>query len=485
VILQGKHNTQEWVIYTVLIPLVLVTILWIVLHSTTELLVSGFFLLAGISWIISYYRLQVTLLKILVVLLPFSTELAIGDEFNVYFPSELLLAIIFCSLCWDFLRRPIKISEVSTQEDYWILPLVLAIAITTLFSTMLLVSVKFAIVSISYIAIFYIWQKHLFTNKPELFPQLLGLYSASAILVLVYSIIQFGNYEWNPITIRGIFKPFYKDNTIFGAVTALIASFWMAYSLKPNLKSFRIAFVVLSLVFTGAMILSTSRAAALSMVLFLITITILWFRVRLRYIAMAATLLLLVIVLFQNPIFTALQENQHQSHSSDFKYVEQLESSGNISSDISNIERLNRWTAGLNMFVARPITGFGPGTYQFAYIPYQKKQYMNRLTVKDPWHIPENSGGTAHSEYILAISEMGLLGFMAMLMLFFRWFRIAFSKARDHPRRMNIIIGFSVLSTYLFHAWFNNFLSTDKFAFLFWGTAAWMVSQYRIGYEQH
>ena len=105
---------------------------------------------------------------------------------------------------------------------------------------------------------------------------------------------------------------------------------------------------------------------------------------------------------------------------------------------------------------------------------------MNPLTVKDPWHVPENSGGTAHSEYLLALSEMGLLGIISLFLLFYSWTWIAFVKARNHPQRLNIIIGFAVLSTYLFHAFFNNFLNTDKFAFLFWGTAAWMVSQYEL-----
>jgi len=42
-------------------------------------------------------------------------------------------------------------------------------------------------------------------------------------------------------------------------------------------------------------------------------------------------------------------------------------------------------------------------------------------------------------------------------------------------------MAFPALSTYLFHALFNNFLTTDKFAFLCWGTAAWLVA----GYQNH
>jgi O-antigen ligase len=134
--------------------------------------------------------------------------------------------------------------------------------------------------------------------------------------------------------------------------------------------------------------------------------------------------------------------------------------------------------AGIGMLAEKPVTGFGPGTYQFAYIPFQKPEFTNRLTVSDPWHIPENSGGTAHSEYILALSEMGILGIMALLIFLIRLGMIAFVKTRNHQNHIVFTVAFCALATYFFHAFFNNFLSTDKFAFLFWGMAAWMVSNY-------
>jgi hypothetical protein len=56
----------------------------------------------------------------------------------------------------------------------------------------------------------------------------------------------------------------------------------------------------------------------------------------------------------------------------------------------------------------------------------------------------------------------------------------SFRKSGDHPQRKNIIIAFAVLSTYLFHGAFNNFLNTDKLAFLFWGFAAWLVANYEL-----
>jgi O-antigen ligase len=307
------------------------------------------------------------------------------------------------------------------------------------------------------------------------------LYSISFFGVLVYSIYRLDRFDWNPVTITGIFRPFYKDDTIFGATSALVATFWIAYGLTRKILTSKILFLFLGLIFLGCVILSTSRAAIISVIIFVIV----WFALRLRmrlikHVVIGFLSVSLMLFIFRSQVYNILIENKHLSHNSQLDYMEQLESSSNISSDISNKERINRWIAGLGMFKEKPLFGYGPGTYQFVYIPFQHQKFMNKLTVRDPWHIPENSGGTAHSEYLLAISEMGMTGIFAFLILLGRWIWIAFEGSLNHAGRGKIIIIFAILSTYLFHALFNNFLTTDKFAFLFWGLAAWMVTIYKF-----
>ncbi|MBE0652540.1 MAG: O-antigen ligase family protein, partial [Bacteroidales bacterium] len=172
------------------------------------------------------------------------------------------------------------------------------------------------------------------------------------------------------------------------------------------------------------------------------------------------------------------------SYDSHADLIDQTKSIGNITTDVSNIERMNRWVAAWRMFLEKPLTGFGPGTYQFQYIPFQTPELYNRLTVTNPYHIPENSGGTAHSEYLLATSEMGVLGLLGWIVLIGRWLFIAFSQRPTYPGRMQIFIGFAALATYLFHSHFNNFLNTDKFAFLFWGMAAWLMFHHNTNDER-
>jgi putative inorganic carbon (hco3(-)) transporter len=431
-----------------------------------------------VSWLVSRYSLQVYFLMLLALLLPFSIETSLSDNLSINSPSEPMLAIAVFSIGWDVLRTPGHLGKLLGEESRWMIPLLWSFIISTCLSSIVWVSVKFSIVNITYIMVFFVWQKYYCKTNPNLFPKLWGLYSLSTLVVVGVAIYQFYQYQWNPQTIRGIFRPFYKDNTIFGASAALLASFWIFNAATRRWRSYHLTFAILTAILTGAVVLSDSRAAILSIGVAFLVWSLLRIGTRIWHLAVVVAAAVVLTIVFHESIYEKLLANKNISHSTYTTYVEQMESSGNISSDVSNLERLNRWTSGIGMFAEKPWVGFGPGTFQFAYIPYQKPEYVNRLTVTDAWHIPENSGGTAHSEYILALSEMGISGIFAILLLLGRWLWIVVEKARNHPQRSSIVVGFVVLSAYLFHAFFNNFLSTDKFAFLFWGIAAWMISNY-------
>ena len=469
----------HWVLSLILVPVVAIILIIAQCSVTVTLMCISIFLIVC-SWMVSRFSLQNHLLMLLAVLLPFSVETSVSENLNINIPSEPILVIALFSLGWDLIGNRGLLKYYFGNGNIWIWPLLLCFAITPVFSTMAWVSVKFSIVNITYILVFFLWQKYLFTNQPHFFPKLVTLYSLSFLVILGWGIFQFARFDWNPLTIRGIFRPFYKDHTIFGATSAILATFWFAYSKGMKTTTFRLISLLLGIIFLIAVILSGSRAAVLSLIFAGLLWVVLQLSISVKKIAIGFVFVLLLIGVFHQAVFRFLQENKHLSHETETSYLEKMESSGNISSDISNMERMNRWIAGFGMFAEKPWTGFGPGTYQFKYIPYQKPEFMSRLTVKDPWHIPENSGGTAHSEYILALSEMGIFGILALLFIFVYLIWIAFAKARFHLQREMIIVAFCVLATYLFHALFNNFLNTDKFAFLFWGSAAWIISLFKI-----
>jgi len=474
------YNKSFEIIFLSLTPVIVAITILYTQKSFFITVFAGMLFLTLISWIISRLHLHHYFFLILAFLLPFSFEFSITDSVKIFIPGEPMLAIAIFVLGWDMLRKPSLMRELFNGESKWIIPFLISFLVSLAFSSIMLVSAKYTIINLSYMLVFFLWFKLLFKNRPEFFPTLILVFSISHLLIIAFSVYQFSQFNWNPVTVKGIFRPFYKDHTIFGAASALLSAFWLLFATKANTAKLKLLFMAFGIVFLGGVILSFSRAAFLSVVFFVFVYIAIKVRVRVKHITVAILLGILFIGFYQNKLIQWVYSNKNISHDSNSNYIDRIESSANITTDISNVERLNRWYSGVEMAKEKPFTGFGPGTYQFEYIPYQHPKLMNRLTVKNHWHIPENSGGTAHSEYVLALSEMGIFGFVALLLLFGRWIWIAFEKVGIHPQRKNILIAFAVLSTYLFHAAFNNFLNTDKLAFLFWGFAAWLAANYEL-----
>ena len=145
----------------------------------------------------------------------------------------------------------------------------------------------------------------------------------------------------------------------------------------------------------------------------------------------------------------------------------------NISTDASNLERINRWNSALRMWKQRPVMGWGPGTYQFNYAPFQKS---NEMTI-----ISTNAGdmGNAHSEYIGPLAEQGVPGMAFIIILvsvIIYTGSMIYSKSENkHSRKMALAILLGLL-TYFIHGIMNNFLDTDKLAVPVWAFVAMIVA---------
>ena len=145
----------------------------------------------------------------------------------------------------------------------------------------------------------------------------------------------------------------------------------------------------------------------------------------------------------------------------------------NVKTDVSNTERINRWSCAYRMFLERPVFGFGPGTYQFQYNPFQKVSEMTYISTH------HGDKGEAHSEYLKPLSESGLLGFLSQLSIvlasIFFGMKIIYTSKNKQTRLFatGILLG---LMTFFIHGFMNFFLDTDKFSALYWGMLAMLVT---------
>jgi putative inorganic carbon (HCO3(-)) transporter len=155
------------------------------------------------------------------------------------------------------------------------------------------------------------------------------------------------------------------------------------------------------------------------------------------------------------------------------EFTEHVESISNISTDQSNLERINRWSCALRMWRDKPIFGFGPGTYQFEYGRYQRSYEKTRISTDF------GTLGNAHSEYLGPLSEAGVFGLLSVLLVIgttiYTGLRVHFTARRRSIRIFSLALLVGLFSYYL-HGLLNNFLDTDKLSALFWGYTAMLVA---------
>jgi O-antigen ligase len=193
------------------------------------------------------------------------------------------------------------------------------------------------------------------------------------------------------------------------------------------------------------------------------------FRIRLSILILLAALVSFGIYSYRVEILMKLEQNK-QTSSGDF--AEHVQSISNITSDASNMERINRWHSALRMFKERPFFGWGPGTYQFQYAPFQ---YSGERTF-----ISTNFGdrGNSHSEYIGPLAESGIPGTITFLLIVITSLITGiktYYRTTDAWIKMLSLVIILGLCTYFLHGFLNNFLDSDKASAPFWGFIAILV----------
>lgn len=446
-------------------------VFFMVSENSLAVNILPFMLIVGLLAIYSFDKL----IYLVVFFAPLSIELSYfkpGIGFNMYLPTEpLLLGVLIL-----FLLKVIQ--EQKFERRILLHPVSFAIyinlawlIITTLTSSMPVVSLKFILARLWFLAAFYFLMTKIFLDRKN-FEQYVWLYLSGFLIVVVYTIIRHTGYGLlNKHAAHFVATPFYNDHTSYGAALAMFLPFATLFSLSREYsKGLRIFSTFILIFLFLAFILSYSRAAWLSMIAAVAVLIVMKLKIRFSTLAITSIIVLGIVFSFQHEIVNYLEKNSGESSSN---LTEHFTSMGNISSDASNLERLNRWRSAVLMFNERPVFGYGPGTYMFQYGKYQLK--------KDRTVISTNAGdaGNAHSEYLGPLSESGVAGLLSFLLIIIT---VLFTGIRTWGRLKNYRLKSLVLSavvglvTYYVHGFLNNFLDTDKLSAPFWGFTAIIVA---------
>lgn len=415
------------------------------------------------------------LLYLIVFFTPLSlplSELVPGFTFNMFLPTEPLLfgvLLIFIMKCFADRKfdREILVHPVSLAiyfSLFWLF-------VTSLTSTMPIVSFKFLLSRIWFIVGFYLLTAKLFDSGKNI-EKYIWLYTLPLIIVIFYATSRHLGYGlWDKQAANFVVNPLYNDHTAYGAALAMYLPFLFGFSFtkmySPGVRIFvRIVLVILLM----GLILSYARAAWISMLAAFGVWVIMRLKIRFRPIFITFLVGLSTVLIFENQILMYLERNDTESSAN---LTEHVSSISNISSDASNLERINRWSCAIRMFEDKPFFGWGPGTYMFNYAPYQLTDERTIISTNSA------DGGNAHSEYLGPMAESGFMGLVTFLILIASVVYTAIhTYTRTNDKRLKTLVMSALLGliTYYIHGILNNFLDTDKLSVPFWGFTALIVA---------
>ena len=417
--------------------------------------------------------------------LAFLTPLSINIEeytnaFGLFVPTEPLL---FGLMLW---LSALQIKKAFLPAHLWKSPLIWAILIyfawllvSAITSSHPIVSLKFILARLWFIVPMLFFGSYFFQKRKNRLI-FIWLFIVASVIVILYTLIHHSFYGFGEKEGHWVMSPFFKDHTIYGAIVALILPLAVGlYVYKKHDPLLQLTLISLITIILIGLVLSYTRAAWLSVLASVGIAFLLYYKISWKPLAAIAVLGIGGVLYKWDNIQMELERNKYEHTTEAFD--ERLQSAANISTDASNLERINRWSCAMEMFKQRPIVGYGPGTYAFEYAPFQRPE---NLTI-----ISTNFGdmGNAHSEYLGALAETGSIGLITFLSLVFfifytgiqLYFRIPKSYKED---RIIIMSSIMALSTYFIHAFLNNYLDTDKAAVPIWGICAmWLVYEAELG----
>jgi putative inorganic carbon (hco3(-)) transporter len=395
-------------------------------------------------------------------------ELEIGGV-GMYLPTEPLLFGMLVLFIFKLLSGKSIDKKILTHPISVIIYLYLVwMLLTTVTSELPIVSLKFVITRMWFIASFFFIASHIFKNIHNI-RRYFVLYLVPLFGVIIYTVIRHGQHGFDKDSSHWVMEPLFKDHTSYGAVLAMffpvLIGLLMSRKMNITLRVFLgIGMIILS---TG-LLLSYTRAAWISVIGAGCLLVVLLLKIKLRTLLMAIPPLLVFIVFSWEDIQVYLQGNKQESSD---KIEEHVSSISNVSSDASNLERLNRWNCAWEMFMERPLVGWGPGTYQFVYAPFQRS--------KDRTITNQGDGGNAHSEYLGPLCEQGVPGSLLVITLLLAISQLSFRlfyELRNYEIKLILGSVYLGLMTYFIHGVLNNYLDTDKASIPFWGFIAVIVA---------
>jgi putative inorganic carbon (HCO3(-)) transporter len=416
-------------------------------------------------------------LDYLIMFIVFCTPLSInlenmdGANVGMYLPTEpLLFGVLILFIFKVISGKSIDPAIFKHPVSYYIYAYLTWMTVTCISSEEPIISFKLLLTRLWFIVPLYFITAHIFSDIKKM-KTYVYLYMFTLAVVIIYAVTRHAEFKFSKDAAHWVMEPLFKDHTIYGAVLAMY--FPMVVALMMQRKTpgaIRIFLTVVFLILTVGLILSFTRAAWVSVFAAALMLIPLLMRVPLQFIVICLFVGGFVAASNWEDLKIQLEGNKQESSSNLDEHVKSI---SNVSSDASNLERVNRWNCAIELFKKRPVFGWGPGIYQFVYAPFQRAKDKTIISTN------QGDGGNAHSEYLGPLAEQGVLGLVMVVALIYGISQLAFRlfyTLTDRDLKILVAGAYLGLITYFVHGVLNNFLDSDKASVPFWGFTAMLVA---------
>jgi O-antigen ligase len=353
-----------------------------------------FVLLMGLNWKTAYW--------ILLFSIPFSIQLEFfGDTLSTTVPDEPIMWLFLLTFGITFIRHPDIF-----PKYWWRNPLVMIILLQYLwlivavcYSKETFISIKFLLAKTWFLVSFFVVPFFVFRDKKDFrrgFFLLLTAISITMVIVLIRHKAYGFHFMKVEKAVRGLYYNHVDYSTVISMFFPLLLVAFPLLKGRPGLK---IALALLIAFFLVATYLTFARAAMVAIVFSIVV----GLATRLRlanfimpavYIAMAAILVFMI----RHNKYIDYRPNYNKTFMHK-KFADHVVATFR-GEDMSSMERLYRWVAGVRMSQDRMVTGYGPNAFYYYYKPYAVTSFRTYVS-RNLEH------STTHNYFLYMLVEQG------------------------------------------------------------------------------
>ncbi len=396
---------------------------------------------------------------LLLICIPFSTEVYFANGLGTDLPSEPLIIGLMLVYLMYLIQNVKKIDSAFFRHSImlflflhlgWML-------ITVLNSELIVVSIKFFLAKMWYVITFVFLTGLLIKSEVE-FKQVFWAVFIPLLITVVYVLFRQSVFGISLEMVGKAMHPFYRNHVNYAALLTLFFPIAIVASTWYKRWSFIWWIVIIGcLILLIAIQFSFTRSAYVSLVMAFAS----YFVIRFRLIKAAITVALILIFAFITYVAT---NNKYLDYAPNFEKtithhnMEDLFKATYKMEDLSTMERLYRWVAGIHMSADQKTFGFGPGNFYNFYKKYTVSSFETYVSDNK-----DKSG--VHNYYLMVLIDQGIPGCLIFLLL---TMVILVIGERIYHRTINkqrkLIIMSLLLSLIIIDAFLiiNDLLETDK-----------------------